>query len=115
MNQGNGLHPAIRDHYADMNAALHNRDALIEQVNVLQNALTVANGKAAFLEKQLEKMTQERDYYFRKSFAYTNTLTSARNQISAMLTLADHEGENPGPAQLTQHSEENACELDKGA
>lgn len=96
--QSNGnYHPAVREVAAEISATLHERDQLRETNTMLTNQLAIANGTIDRYRDDLDRITKERDYFYRKAFAYTNTLSNARNQIEAMLNLADHEAENPGP------------------
>jgi chromosome segregation ATPase len=98
MTTANGqTHPALSEHFTGMNDALHERDQLRIELNKTQNDLAIEQGKSKFLQEQIDTLKQERDYYWRKSFAYSNTLASARNQLQNMMTLADHEAENPSP------------------
>lgn len=98
------IHPAIANHYDGMNSALHDRDRLASLVVDLQNELTVAKKQVDYLTERLEHLTKDRDYYYRKAFAYTNTLVNTRNQLQNMLDLADHEAESPAPALLPKAS-----------
>ena len=98
--QTNGVHPKLKDHYDGMNKALYERDEALIKVTDLTNQLAIANGTINRYREDLDRITKERDYYFRKSFAFTNTLSSCRNQIENMMTMVEHETNNPGPDKL---------------
>lgn len=90
----NGAHPAIQEHYADMSDALHHRDELERQVKELEADLAVALKLNKEYKEQLEHLTEERDYYYRKAYAFTHTLRTMKDTIESMFTLVDHEAEN---------------------
>lgn len=99
------VHPTIRDHYATINDMLHEKDRLQTEVTRLTNALEVANAIKEDLADRLDNITKERDYYFRKSFAYTNTLVTLKDTVMGMLNIADHEAENSSMAKLPPASQ----------
>lgn len=93
VRQTNGLHPSVTQHFETMSEILHERDHLAEQLQNTKNELAVAKGMNIEYKDTIERLTKERDYYYCKAYAYTNTLTATRNHIQAMLDLADHDAE----------------------
>lgn len=107
------LHPAVRDAADAINSVYHELDTLRAANIELSNRVVVAEGIAAHLRDELREVTAERDNYMRKSFAFTNTLGSARDLIEGMLTLAEHEAKNPGPKKEIEKPK-SAEQLDAG-
>lgn len=87
------IHPSIEEHYSGMNEALHERDRLASLVIDLQNKLTITEGVNQHLKAELIKLTEEKNYYLRKSLAYTTTLSNMRDTMQGMLDLADQDAE----------------------
>jgi len=105
LTKSNGVHPAIHDHFSRMSDVLHERDKLQELSTELQNKLIIAEGLNAEYKETIKSLTQERDYYYRKAYAFTHTLRSMKDTVENMFALVDHEAENSTltpPAPLPQ-------------
>lgn len=90
----NGIHREIADHYEAMNGALYERDRLTDDCRQLSNSLAVAHQLNDEHQKQIIKLQAERDYYYRKAYAFENKLRDMKGMIDGVMSLVEFEAEN---------------------
>ncbi len=86
-----GMHDVIADHYEGINEALHERDRLTALANDLQNELTVARKLIDHHTSGVEALTKERDFYYRKAFAFESKLRDMKSMIEGLFALVEFE------------------------
>lgn len=94
LTKSNGIHPDVHAHFSRMSDVLHERDELQDLVTDLQHRLAIAEGFNIEYKETIKLLTQERDYYYRKAYAFTHTLRSMKETVESMFALVDHEAEN---------------------
>ncbi len=103
-----GIHPAIADHYGEMNNALHERDTFEALSRNLQNELTVAQRLLEQCHSQIDILTKERDYYYRNAYAFENKLRDMKGMIDGLFSLVKFEADNSPVQAPSTPSDESA-------
>lgn len=96
------IHPAIHEHYKEMNGALHERDELHTKATDLHNKLEVANRLIEEYKSQLDILRRERDHYMRHSLALVTRINAVRDIMLSTLELAEDEALKPGPMKISE-------------
>lgn len=87
------MHSVIADHYQGLNDALHERDAFAIRNRQLENDIAIAHGLNKGLMEQVASLTKERDYYYRKAYAFESKLRDMKGMIDGVMSLVEFEAE----------------------